>query len=57
MKKKVKTASGDKLSKRELISAMALQGILADPTAPGDVRTVAKTAVDFADALIEELEG
>lgn len=40
------------LSKRELLAAMALQGLLA---AEGDVSANVTAAVQFADALLEEL--
>ena len=40
------------MTKRELIAAMALQGLLA---AEGDVSANVTAAVQFADALLEEL--
>ena len=45
---------------RQLIAAMALQGILANPTYEpprrGKLKLMARDAVDAADALIVELE-
>jgi len=41
------------LTKRELISAMTLQGLLANPH---DGEVIVKQAVVFADALIKELQ-
>jgi len=41
------------LSKRELFAAMMAQGILANDL---EYKSVAKEAVDYADALIAELE-
>jgi len=40
------------LTKREYFAAMAMQGMLSDPERYG---AIAKWAVKFADALIEEL--
>lgn len=45
------------LSKREYFAAAALQGILAtDKPHPSGVWTIAREAVEAADALIEALE-
>ena len=46
------TAGG--LTKRELIAAMAMQGLISDPGS-GAYATVADVAVKYADALIERL--
>jgi hypothetical protein len=43
------------LTKRELIAAMAMQGLLSDPRKSGDYATVADVAVKYVDALIERL--
>ena len=43
------------LSKRELIAAMAMQGILADPMAVAEFQHIARLSVLHADALIAEL--
>jgi hypothetical protein len=43
------------LTKRELIAAMAMQGLLSDPEESGVYATVADVAVRYADALIERL--
>jgi len=43
------------LTKRELIAAMAMQGLLSDPQESGVYATVADVAVEYADALIERL--
>jgi hypothetical protein len=43
------------LTKRELIAAMAMQGLLGDPEESGVYATVADVAVKYADALIERL--
>lgn len=43
------------LTKRELIAAMAMQGLLSDPEESGVYATVADVAVKYADALIERL--
>ena len=43
------------LTKRELIAAMAMQGLLADPNVRLKPDTMSKWAVDQADALIERL--
>jgi hypothetical protein len=40
------------LAKRELIAAMAMQGLLFDPV---DLKMIAKLSVKAADALIAEL--
>ncbi len=45
------------LTKRELIAAMAMQGLLADSNATGEFKQVARLAVLHADALIDELSG
>jgi hypothetical protein len=45
----------DGLTKRELIAAMAMQGLLADPNVRLKPDTMSKWAVDQADALIERL--
>jgi len=45
----------DGLTKRELIAAMAMQGLLSDPEESGVYATVADVAVKYADALIERL--
>lgn len=44
------------LSKRELIAAMALQGMLADHTRDGTFDEMAIRAIGFADALLAALE-
>ena len=49
------------LTKRELIAAMAMQGLLFDPVDlnllfhPADLKKIAKLSVKAADALIAEL--
>ena len=43
------------LTKRELIAAMAMQGLLATPGEYERAETIAQWAVDQADALIERL--
>jgi hypothetical protein len=43
------------LTKRELIAAMAMQGMLATPGEYEHPKTIAQWAVDQADALIERL--
>ncbi len=43
------------LTKRELVAAMALQGLLAADTAP-NVEACAETAVKAADALLDALK-
>ena len=43
------------LTKRELIAAMAMQGLLATPGEYEHAKTIAQWAVDQADALIERL--
>jgi hypothetical protein len=43
------------LTKRELIAAMAMQGLLATPGEYVNAKTIAKDSVDQADALIERL--
>jgi hypothetical protein len=43
------------LTKRELIAAMAMQGLLATPGEYVDAKTIAKDSVEQADALIERL--
>ncbi len=43
------------LTKRELIAAMAMQGLLATPGEYEHPKTIAQWAVDQADALIERL--
>jgi hypothetical protein len=43
------------LTKRELIAAMAMQGLLSDPEESGVYATVADVAVKYADALIARL--
>jgi len=45
----------DGLTKRELIAAMAMQGLLATPGEYEHSKTIAQWAVDQADALIERL--
>ena len=45
----------DGLTKRELIAAMAMQGLLATPGEYEHAKTIAQWAVDQADALIERL--
>jgi len=45
----------DGLTKREHFAAMVLQGFLANSNAQGSVDDYARGAVNFADALIEEL--
>lgn len=45
----------DGLSKRELLAAMAMQGLLACPTSPGNADVLAQDAVKHADALLSEL--
>ncbi len=45
------------LTKRELIAAMALQGLMRHPDSVGESsETVAAWAVQAADALLEELD-
>jgi hypothetical protein len=43
------------LTKRELIAAMAMQGLLSDPEESGVYATSATVAVKYADALIARL--
>ena len=43
------------LTSRELIAALAMQGLLSAPREPGDCATVADVAVKYADALMERL--
>jgi hypothetical protein len=43
------------LTKREVIAAMAMQGLLATPGEYEHAKTIAQWAVDQADALIERL--
>lgn len=43
------------MTKRDHLSAMALQGILASPHRPARFEQAAQMAVSCADALIEEL--
>jgi hypothetical protein len=43
------------LTKRELIAAMAMQGLLATPGEYEHAKTIAQWAVDQADALIARL--
>ena len=43
------------LTKREWFAGLAMQSICQDRTAIYDVRSIAKGAVEYADALIEEL--
>jgi hypothetical protein len=43
------------LTKREWFAAKAMEGILSDPMAAGEVEHVARLAVLHADALIAEL--
>lgn len=45
------------LTKREYFAIMALQGLLASGTSLGNVRTDSEDAVDYADKLIEVLNG
>ena len=45
------------LTKRELFAAMALQGMLANPAIDGNEKDIALDAIEYADALIEELNG
>lgn len=45
------------LTKRELFAAMAMMGCLANPVLDGSVKTVAKDAINAADALIAQLGG
>ena len=44
------------LTKREYFAAMAMQGLLANSTSSGHIRSCALDSVDAADALIEALE-
>jgi hypothetical protein len=41
---------------RNQAAIAALQGLLGNPNRLGDAREYAKAAVDFADALVEELK-
>lgn len=43
------------LTKREAIAAMALQGLLANPGVDGAGKDLAIEAIEYADALIDEL--
>jgi hypothetical protein len=43
------------LTKRELIAAMAMQGMLSNPNVRLKPNTISKWAVNHADALIERL--
>lgn len=43
------------LTKRELIAAMAMQGLASDPNCTGNVQSVAECAVKWADCLLAEL--
>ena len=44
------------LTKREYFAAMAMQGLLSDPTVNAGGKDVAIAAVSYADALLAELE-
>ncbi len=44
------------VSKRELIAALALQGLLQEWPLTSDHESLARDAVKFADALIKELD-
>ena len=44
------------LTKREYFAAMAMQGLLARYNFSSDEDVVARNAVDYADALLSELE-
>ena len=43
------------LTKREYFAAMAMQGLITTEDATATVKEYSKLAVNFADALIEEL--
>ncbi len=45
----------DGLTKRELIAAMAMQGMLGNPDMDVAIDSIAEYAVKYADALIERL--
>jgi len=45
----------DGLTKRELIAAMAMQGIVATVSGPPSISSIAREAVQYADALFEAL--
>jgi hypothetical protein len=47
--------SGVGFTKRELIAAMCLQGLLANPSNGATPQTYAETAVDHADFLLTHL--
>lgn len=49
------TAGG--LTKRELVAAMALQGMLANSDTVGSLQNYAEQAAAFADALLARLKG
>ncbi len=44
------------LSKRELITAMAMQGLIADPRREFGAEDIAKHSVCIANAVLRELE-
>lgn len=48
--------SAQGLTKRELIAAMALQGILSDPNSKGTWNQFAECAIEYADALLAKLQ-
>jgi hypothetical protein len=48
--------SKDGLTKREYFAAMAMQGLLANSTSSGHIRSCALDSVDAADALLLALE-
>lgn len=48
--------TNEKLTKREYFAAMAMQGLLASTEASGTFDYFAKQAIQFADALLAELE-
>ena len=49
-------APASTMTKRELIAAMAMQGLLGDAAGTGAIVDYAEAAVEFADALLKELE-
>lgn len=53
---KIDNISYNGLSKRELLAAMAMQGLLGDREIHGTTKDFAVAAIEYADALLKELE-
>lgn len=45
------------MSKLELVAAMALQGILSNPTCNGKMKLMNQAAIEHAEDLLEQLAG